>query len=122
MRSEVQLFPGPSIESQSPQSFTTVAGFFVGTVAGGQCQPTIQSESTACETQAVGLSFKGMPTILRIDGYRVLILLPPREHGPAHVHVAHAGGTMIVELLTLQVRDVRGMGDADVRRAVRIVA
>lgn len=62
-----------------------------------------------------------MPTVLRVDGFRFLILLPPREHGPAHVHVERGGATMIVELLTLLVRDVRGMSDADVRKAVRIV-
>ena len=71
-------------------------------------------------TQAVGLTCT-VPTVLRVDGFRFLILLPPREHGPAHVHVVRDDGTMVVELLALQVRDVRGMTDADVRKAVRIV-
>jgi hypothetical protein len=63
-----------------------------------------------------------VPTVLRVDGFRLIVLLPPREHGPAHVHVSRAGGAVTVELLTLAVRDVRGMTDAEVRAAVRIVA
>jgi hypothetical protein len=33
-----------------------------------------------------------MPTVLVQGGFKVRILLPPREHGPAHVHVHKAGG------------------------------
>ena len=33
-----------------------------------------------------------MPTVLHRDGFRVVIWLPPREHGPAHVHVFARGG------------------------------
>lgn len=63
-----------------------------------------------------------MPTVLRIDGFRFVILLPPREHGPAHVHVHRAGGTVVVELPTMALRDIRGdISDADVRKAVRLV-
>ena len=32
-----------------------------------------------------------MPIVFRLDGFEVVILLPPREHGPAHVHVTKAG-------------------------------
>ncbi len=28
-----------------------------------------------------------MPTVLHVAGFRVMIYLPPREHGPPHVHV-----------------------------------
>ncbi len=62
-----------------------------------------------------------MPTVLRVGPFRVMVLLPPREHGPAHVHVHAAGTSAVIELQTLLVRDVRGMSDAQVRDAVRIV-
>ena len=67
-----------------------------------------------------------MPTVLRFDGFRVLILFPPREHPPAHVHVVKGDGLCVIELArgskaqrTVKVVD---MNSADVRRAERIVA
>lgn len=39
-----------------------------------------------------------MPTVLRVAGYRVLIYLPPREHGPPHVHIRHGRGDIVIEL------------------------
>ena len=39
-----------------------------------------------------------MPRVIEQDGFRVMIYNPPREHGPAHVHVFHAGHELIVEL------------------------
>lgn len=63
-----------------------------------------------------------MPTVLRVDGFRLVILLPPREHGPAHVHVYKAGGVVAIELVTLTVRDVRDLSNRDVRAAVAVVA
>jgi hypothetical protein len=66
--------------------------------------------------------YHAMPTVLRVDGCRVSVLLPPREHGPAHVHVKRGGGKVVVELHTLRIRKIQGdISDADVRRAVRIV-
>ena len=63
-----------------------------------------------------------MPIVLRIAGFDVLILLPPREHGPAHVHVRKAGHEVVIVLATLAVRKVEGMRSADVVTAVGIVA
>jgi len=66
-----------------------------------------------------------MPTVLRVDGFRAIIFLPPREHGPAHVHVLKANGEIVIELATddepQRVRDVYGMTGRDVIRAFRIV-
>ena len=66
-----------------------------------------------------------MPTVLRRGGFRVQILLPPREHGPAHVHVAGAGGVVTIVLpeggRPMRVRKVIGMRDVDVVAAIRLV-
>ena len=62
-----------------------------------------------------------MPTVLRVDGFDVVILLPPREHGPAHVHVRKAGGEVVIVLSSLAVHKVEGMRSADVVTAVGIV-
>ncbi|WP_017326645.1 DUF4160 domain-containing protein [Synechococcus sp. PCC 7336] len=37
-----------------------------------------------------------MPTVLRIDGFRVAIY--PNDHLPAHVHVIRAGGEVRIDL------------------------
>lgn len=39
-----------------------------------------------------------MPTVLRVDGFRVVIYAPPREHPPPHVHVFVNGGSVTVGL------------------------
>lgn len=39
-----------------------------------------------------------MPTVIQRDGFRVVIFLPPREHGPAHVHVCKAGTEVVITL------------------------
>ena len=66
-----------------------------------------------------------MPTVLREAGFRVRILLPPREHGPAHVHVFKAGAVVVVDLpdedQSLGIRKVRHMRDVDVVAAFRLV-
>ncbi len=66
-----------------------------------------------------------MPTVLRHAGFRVCILLPPREHGPPHVHVYRGGGVVTIALATtsraLGVLDVVGLRDPDVIAAVRLV-
>ncbi len=66
-----------------------------------------------------------MPTVLVAAGFRVRILLPPREHPPPHVHVTR-GGAEVVLLLPhgragVVVRTVYRMRDADVIAAVRLV-
>lgn len=63
-----------------------------------------------------------MPTLLRVGGFDVVILLPPREHGPAHVHVRKAGSEVVIVLSSLVVLKVEGMRSADVVIAVGIVA
>jgi len=59
-----------------------------------------------------------MPTVLNVDGFQVRILVPPREHGPAHVHVWKAGTVVVIDLpegdQPLGIRKVRGMRTADV--------
>jgi hypothetical protein len=68
-----------------------------------------------------------MPTILREDGFRILILLPPREHPPAHVHVVKHDGLVVIRLAIgdLPQATIRVAGEMkapDLRRAERIVA
>lgn len=62
-----------------------------------------------------------MPTVIRIAGFIVVIRLPPREHGPPHVHVQKGRDSISVYLSPVALRCVEGMRDADVVRAVRIV-
>jgi uncharacterized protein DUF4160 len=66
-----------------------------------------------------------MPTVLVIDGFHVRILVPPREHGPAHVHVWKAGTVVVIDLpegdQPLSIRKARGMRTADTVAAVRLV-
>ena len=62
-----------------------------------------------------------MPIVLRVDGFEVVILLPPREHGPAHVHVTKAGELVVINLGVISIRKAR-MGAPNVRAALRIVA
>lgn len=71
------------------------------------------------------LPFQHVPTVLRRAGFQVRILLPPREHAPAHVHVYHTGGVVAIDLpdgaLPARIRSVSGMRDADIVLAVRLV-
>lgn len=66
-----------------------------------------------------------MPTVFRSEGFIVLVLFPPREHGPAHVHVAKADEEVLINLpihgQALSVRENRGMRDRDVARAMELV-
>jgi len=62
-----------------------------------------------------------MPTVIQRDGFRVVIFLPPREHGPAHVHVCKAGTEVIITLDPIGVRVVERMRPADVVQAVALV-
>lgn len=39
-----------------------------------------------------------VPTVLRELGFRVLILFPPREHPPPHVHVVKGEGVAVIRL------------------------
>lgn len=66
-----------------------------------------------------------MPTVYRGTGFQIRILLPPREHDPAHVHVFKAGAVVVIDLpggsRPLRVRKVSRMRDSDVVAAVRLV-
>ena len=66
-----------------------------------------------------------MPTVLKVDGFQIRIRLPPREHGPPHVHVWKAGAFVVIDLasgeLPTRVRRVRGMRAADLVAAFQIV-
>ena len=66
-----------------------------------------------------------MPTVLRDGGFRVRILLPPREHGPPHVHVHKAGSVVVIDLpdkdQSLGIRRIRQMRDVAVVAAFRLV-
>lgn len=39
-----------------------------------------------------------VPTVLRSRGFEIRIYLPPREHGPAHVHVMKGETEVIIRL------------------------
>lgn len=61
-----------------------------------------------------------VPTILRIDGLRVVIY--PNDHPPAHVHVIGPGWVVVVDLLGPELREAIGCGAGEARRALRLVA
>lgn len=62
-----------------------------------------------------------MPTVLRKDGFRLVVY--PNDHEPIHVHVKKAGGEVKVNALTLALMMVKGdISNKDVRRAVMLVA
>jgi hypothetical protein len=62
-----------------------------------------------------------MPTVLRQAGYELLIYNPPREHGPAHVHVFHAGQQVVIDLDPIKVTRVGRMAVRNIVAAVRLV-
>lgn len=66
-----------------------------------------------------------MPTALRVDGFRVVIYLPPREHEPPHVHVWKDDAEVVIDLATPRrrqtIRSVSRMRTADVTKAFWIV-
>jgi hypothetical protein len=75
-----------------------------------------------------------MPTIVVEGAFRVRVLHPPREHGPAHVHVVKSGksdGEVLINLgqpekkgdpwESVSIREVHKMRASDVVQAVRVV-
>ena len=66
-----------------------------------------------------------MPTVLSAGGFQVRILLPPREHGPAHVHVYKAGALVVIDLPVegerVRIRSIKGTRTRDVVAAIRLV-
>lgn len=67
-----------------------------------------------------------MPTVLRVGGFSVRMYSPPREHGPPHVHVVHAGEEVVILLGDSEhaprIREKTAMSSADTARALTIVA
>lgn len=65
-----------------------------------------------------------MPTIMRIDGFRVVIW--PNDHRPAHVHVKGAGGEGIFNLRCpdgpAELRESYGLKLADLNRIADALA
>lgn len=61
-----------------------------------------------------------MPTVLRLDGFQLMIYT--HDHEPMHVHVFRAEAEVIINIETIAVRAVRGMKAKDVREAQQIVA
>lgn len=64
-----------------------------------------------------------MPTVLRVDGYQIMIYLD--DHLPAHVHVFARGGELVVNLNCLtafvSVRNNDGFRNREIGSIVRLV-
>jgi hypothetical protein len=64
-----------------------------------------------------------MPTVLRIDGYMIMIYL--QDHRPAHVHVSARGCELVVNLnqspAYVSVRDNRGFKTSEIGSILRMV-
>lgn len=61
-----------------------------------------------------------MPTVLRIEGLRVVIY--PNDHPPAHVHVIGPGWVVVVNLHGPDVREAIGCNEPEARRVLRLIA
>lgn len=66
--------------------------------------PHVLSATSHCKNPSVGLT---LPVVLAVNGYRVRILGPPREHPPPHVHVSSVDGAVAVVRLRLPDRPAR---------------
>ena len=60
-----------------------------------------------------------MPTVLRQDGFRVMIHTD--DHPPAHVHCIKAGAVVRIAIETAEVIDNYAMSKQELRRAVELV-
>lgn len=60
-----------------------------------------------------------MPTIVRQNGFRVMIHTD--DHAPPHVHCYRANRLVVINLDDLSVRDREHADERDVRTALRIV-
>jgi hypothetical protein len=54
------------------------------------------ADGVSCKTQAVGLCCCRMPTVLRRNGFKVVI--NSDDHRPAHVHIIGGSGIVIIKL------------------------
>jgi len=61
-----------------------------------------------------------MPTILRLDGLRVVIY--PNDHPPAHVHVIGPRWEVAIDLVNFDLRETIGCREHEARRVLRLVA
>jgi len=60
-----------------------------------------------------------MPTILRQDGFAVMIFT--NDHSPAHAHVFKAGAEAVMNLNPVAIRENYRMSKGNVRKAIAIV-
>jgi Domain of unknown function (DUF4160) len=61
-----------------------------------------------------------MPTIIRQDGFRIMIW--PNDHLPPHVHVFKSGAEVKIELVEPKVFNVEGkIGNKDLAKALSLV-
>jgi len=61
-----------------------------------------------------------MPTVMRINGLRVVIY--PNDHPPAHVHVLGPGWVVVINLIELELREAIGCNEPEARRVLRLIA
>lgn len=62
------------------------------------------------------------PVVVRKNGFKIVIHVTRREHGPAHVHVERAGKWATFWLADASLRDPGNTRSADVSRAQTLVA
>ena len=67
-----------------------------------------------------------VPTVVRENGFRIVLYLPSREHGPPHVHVFKGTDAELIVWLGTSaspphVGESLGMASNDIRRAFRLV-
>jgi hypothetical protein len=71
------------------------------------------------------MGYLSVPVVLRAGSFRIVIYLPPREHGPPHVHVDADDGEIVVELARgvepARIRRVRGLSTSDAMAGFRVV-
>ena len=63
--------------------------------------------------------FVGMPTFLRIRGYRFYAYALEGAE-PAHVHIDHGSGSMKVWLIDISVAWSRGLKPSEIRAALKL--
>ena len=61
-----------------------------------------------------------MPTVLRVDGLRIVIY--PNDHPPAHVHVHGPGWVVVINIVEPEIRETIGCDEREARRVLRLVA
>jgi hypothetical protein len=61
-----------------------------------------------------------MPTVLRKEGFEVMIY--PGDHEPAHAHVFKGEGEAKIDISTSTLVEVWGMKKKDARKAKKIVS